>query len=173
MTDDNLFLRLQSGDEDSLSIIYERYRNEFIDWAIKRHNCTVEDAKDIFQNIVVIFFMKIKGEKMKTLNSSIKTYLFGIGKNLLKQRKEEHLSLDRCISVELEYVTEKDARKIDAITNGLSKMNPLCREILTDFYFKGAMMEDIALAYDYKNIQSAKTQKYKCLQKLKDLLTNK
>jgi hypothetical protein len=36
MTDDNLFLRLQSGDEDSLSIIYERYRNEFIDWAIKR-----------------------------------------------------------------------------------------------------------------------------------------
>ncbi len=57
MTDDNLFLRLQSGDEDSLSIIYERYRNEFIDWAIKRHNCTVEDAKDIFQNVVVIFFV--------------------------------------------------------------------------------------------------------------------
>ena len=125
MTDDNIFLRLQSGDEDGLSIIYERYRNEFVDWAIKRHYCTVEDAKDIFQNIVVIFFMKIKDRKIPILNSSIKTYLFGIGENLLMQRKGERLSLNRYISLEFESVTEKENEKIDAIINGRERLKPL------------------------------------------------
>lgn len=169
MTEESLFLRIKDGDDEAVKVLYEKYRGEFIQWAIKRHQSNEEEAKDVFQNIIVIFFSKVNSGKLAVLESSIKTYLFGIGKNLLKQRIED-LSLDEILISELVDAEKEDNEKLNILMSEMEKMSDLCTSILKHYYFNGYSMEDIAIEFDYKSIDSAKTQRYKCLQKLKNAI---
>lgn len=172
MTEESLFLRIKDGDEEAVKFLYEKYRDEFVQWAIKRHQSNEEEAKDVFQNIIVIFFSKVNSGKLTILESSIKTYLFGIGKNLLKQRNED-LSLDEILISELVDTGKEENEKLNILMSEMNKMSDLCTSILRYYYFNGYSMEDIAVEFNYKSVDSAKTQKYKCLQKLKNAIKSK
>lgn len=37
MTEESLFLRIKDGDEEAVKFLYEQYRDEFTQWAVKRH----------------------------------------------------------------------------------------------------------------------------------------
>jgi len=44
-----------------------------------------------------------------------------------------------------------------------------CRTIIQDFYMQNKSMQEICDKFGYTNPENAKTQKYKCLQRLKKL----
>ena len=44
-----------------------------------------------------------------------------------------------------------------------------CQTIISDFYLRNLSMQDICDKFGYTNADNAKTQKYKCLQRLKKL----
>jgi hypothetical protein len=44
-----------------------------------------------------------------------------------------------------------------------------CKTIMEDFYMHNKSMQDICERFGYTNADNAKTQKYKCLQRLKKL----
>ena len=55
------------------------------------------------------------------------------------------------------------------MTQSLSQLGEPCRAILEDYYMHNASMQEISLKFGYTNADNAKTQKYKCLQRLKKL----
>ena len=59
------------------------------------------------------------------------------------------------------------------MNNSLIDLGEPCSELIKDFYINKLSMEQIAEKFGYTNADNAKTQKYKCLQRLKKIFFEK
>ncbi|MCG8310896.1 MAG: sigma-70 family RNA polymerase sigma factor [Cytophagales bacterium] len=178
MKNHSLIERIRSTDsERALEEIYKNYRNEFFQWAVNKHLCSLEEAKDIFQQTVVIFYENIRYGRVTELTSQIKTYLFSIGKNkileLIRQKAKNPAHYTRIDYFDTDYLYsdfdedyEEELKKVERSLNMLG--NP-CSDILKNYYYHKRSMKEIAEILDYKNSDTVKNLKYKCLQRLRQI----
>ena len=59
------------------------------------------------------------------------------------------------------------------MNNSLELLGEPCKTLIQDFYIHKKSMDEIAEKFGYTNADNAKTQKYKCLQRLKKYFFNK
>ncbi|MEM6723138.1 MAG: sigma-70 family RNA polymerase sigma factor [Bacteroidota bacterium] len=140
----------------------------------------MEECKDLYQTVMVIFYENIVDGKLKELNSSIKTYLFAIGKNKCRELKrakarnipnvQDYLLVGEGMSKEEYEIYES---KMTSVEHALNMMDSKCSELLDRFYYKKQSMSEISEAMEYKNQATAKNMKYKCLQRLKSMIASK
>ncbi len=165
---------IKAGSEKILFQLYEAYRNEFLQWAVRNHRVTEEEAKDVFQEALVGLYRNVKAGKVDKLESSIKTYLFGIAKNVILnvlKRKDIETKAYENISIEHDNgINEK--HEMDGLTNLIKRLylaiGSPCKEILEMYYEREYDMESIALKVGYKNANVAKKKKYECLKALEE-----
>lgn len=158
--------------KETLAQLYSAHRDEFIQWCIKRFNVSPDQAMEAYQESVIIFYENIVSGKLKKLSSSAKTYLFAIGKNKLREffRVSVKLAHDDIVLLE-ELVEEPDTDKepfFNIMEKNFQKLNERCRELLNLFYFEQMSMDQITDQLSYKNVDSTKNQKYKCLKQLRE-----
>lgn len=174
--DQALIQQIKSGDEASLIKIYKEHRPAFLQWAQHSYRIDEEKAADAFQDAVVCLYRNIVRGKLETLTSSLKTYLFAIGKNVVRKKLQQPVALE---TDELWMVENLQAEPIDEFaTNDRQRlvarlMNTIgepCKSILELFYFRGFSMEAIAERLQYKNENVVKTQKLRCLTNLKNMV---
>jgi RNA polymerase sigma factor (sigma-70 family) len=175
MFDIKSIAEIKEGNEHTLTKIYKAYRDEFIRWSNRHYQCPEELAKDVYQVSIVIFYENIVSGKLTELKSSVKTYLFAIGKNkILEQnvelRKREKMQ-DYFVQEPLEEHTSAEEREeiMKALEKALGELGEPCKTLLELYYYKNFTIEQIASALGYKGNDSAKTQKYKCLTRLKKI----
>jgi len=173
---DDIIQRLRNGDESVLKEIYTNNRVPFLNWIIQKYGCDMEDAKEIFQLSVVTLYDNVVTGKLETLTSSIKTYLFSIGKNkwLEWNRKQGKIQYQKD-SLLFDHLEEKETPKVKEdlflqVEQVLKAMGDPCKKLLELVYFNRLSMHDICKQLHYKNEDSAKNAKYKCLQRLKKQL---
>lgn len=165
---------IKAGSEKILFQIYESYRNEFVSWAIRSHQVTIEEAKDVFQESVVALYKNVKNGKADNLDSTIKTYLFGIGKNIIlnsiKRKgievevfKQLNLNDDNGLNEHYEH-----QHMVQLVSRIYKAIGSPCKDILEMYYEKGFDMDSIANRMGYKNSDVAKKKKYECLKALED-----
>jgi hypothetical protein len=53
--------------------------------------------------------------------------------------------------------------------NAMSKIGEPCKSLLDAYYMQKKNMQELALEFGYTNADNAKTQKYKCLLRLKKI----
>ena len=169
--------KIRSGGQTELAIIYEEYRTEFLQWITKEYDCSMDDGKDLYQLVILIFYDNIKRGKLEHLVSSIKTYLFGIGKNLAKDnmRKEKKfipINQEKWIK---EYLIDEPDQQIDdnvfaMAKKALVKLGQPCQRLIELFYYENKSMQEITEAMNYKNADTAKNQKSKCMARLRKLV---
>ena len=175
MQDREIINQLRSGDEQALARIYESYRNEFISWLINRYKCDVEQARDHYQFAVLKLYENVISGKLSELNSTLKTYLFAIGKNkVLESKKTATRFVDDSLVTlkqedEIEDLKEKE-NKLITIEKCLEKLGDPCQSLLKQFYFYKKSMDEIATSFNYNNRDTAKNLKFKCLQRLRKLV---
>jgi len=178
MTDVELVHLVRSGDVAGLSFVYEKYRKEFLNWIRKFSGCSMDEAQEFYQAATLILYENIMSAKVTELQSTLKTYLFGIGKNLTYQhhRKNQRMEKARAeymIEVELlndsrhALEAEMDLR---VIAKCLTVIGEPCRQLLDHFYFLRKTMEEISTSMGYKNPETAKNQKYKCMERLRRMV---
>ena len=109
------------------------------------------------------------------LTCRINTFLYSIAKRLwLKQLQyksrftDEFNETDESIDLDWAEVGNKEDQ-FQAMHQALESMGEPCSTILKDFYMHASSMEDITEKFGYTNSDNAKTQKYKCLKRLKKL----
>lgn len=167
----------RQGNQAPLGALYTQYRGEFLGWSQQRYKVPEEVAIDIFQDVMVIFFRNVSQGKLTHLNSSIKTYLFGIGKNLLRrhlQRKGREIPLEEGFDVAdmeggtMKIVLQNERQR--ALHKALQKLGEPCRQLLELFYYKQLSMKEIQAEMAYKSVQVVKTQKSRCVQYLRKLI---
>lgn len=183
MNSKNYFLNLETsaiieaikaGSEKILFQLYESYRDEFVSWAIRNHQISIEEAKDVFQEAIVGLYKNVKGGKADSLESSIKTYLFGIGKNiilnLLKRKGIENKAYEQFTETQETVNPDYYDREhlVSLVSRIYSALGSPCKEVLELYYEKGFDMESVAMRLGYKNADVAKKKKYECLKSLED-----
>ena len=79
-------------------------------------------------------------------------------------------SVDEVVPVE-EELDAHEKRNADLIVmeNALNKIGEPCKSLLEAYYLQKKSMPEIADFFGYTNADNAKTQKYKCLVRLKKI----
>lgn len=171
--------KIRTHPEEILAAYYRDFRKEFLSWAFKSFGADNETASDCFQDAMIILYKNVQTGKLTELQSNVKTYLFSIGKNVLlrkfKQQSREIPMNDQLIQEhpldnldfpEL-YTGNEPENKIADLVQSLK--DP-CKSILRYFYFRGFSMEEIAEAMNYKNAQTVKAQKLRCIKEIQSLI---
>jgi RNA polymerase sigma factor (sigma-70 family) len=65
---------------------------------------------------------------------------------------------------EIGYDEEKE-QKMKVLEKVLNQVTERCKKIFELFYFKKESMTEIAKKLEFSSVNSAKTQKYKCMEK--------
>ncbi len=159
---------IKAGSEKILFQLYETYRDEFVSWAIRNHQVSIEEAKDVFQESVVGLYRNVKNGKADTLEASMKTYLFGIGKNIilnaLKRKGVEAKAYENFSEGYDNGINEhcEHEHLVNLVKMLYRAMGSPCKEILEMYYEKSFDMESVAARIGYKNADVAKKKKYEC-----------
>jgi RNA polymerase sigma factor (sigma-70 family) len=177
MTDQQLIELVREGDASGLSFVYEKHRREFLSWIRKFSHCSEDESREFYQAAMVILYENTMSGRLTELQSSLKTYLFGIGKNLALQshRKEGRLQQAKAEYMLQQHVLAEDGddsleTDLTLISLCFSKIGDPCHHLLDMFYFFKKNMEEIATELGYKNPETAKNQKYKCMERLRKLV---
>lgn len=145
---------------------------------VLNNNGSYDDARDIFQEAMVILYEKSKQPDFR-LTCQIKTFLYAISKRLWLKKLQHHglfmnntdLSLiEQVIPVEedLEAARQKDL-DFSIMDEAFQKIGEPCKSLLEAFYIKKKTMAELVDIFGYTNADNAKNQKYKCLMRLKKL----
>ncbi|MGF7038727.1 RNA polymerase sigma factor [Mucilaginibacter lappiensis] len=174
-TDSEIVLGILNNSEIVLKRLYTTYFPMILQLIIN-NNGNEDDAKDIYQEAIIVLYNKIKSGEFE-LSSKLKTYIYSVCRRLWLKRLsqmnryggdirdfEEYLPVDD----EVDNHNERDTQ-FNKMENALQLLGEPCKTIMEDFYIHNRSMQDICERFGYTNADNAKTQKYKCLQRLKKL----
>lgn len=160
--------------EEALNTLY-KIHYPAIKKLITKNQGTANDAKDIFQDAIIIFYKQTRKEEFQ-LRSSIQTYLYSVSRNLWltclnKRKKEVQLPDNREVvsldETQMELLYKRDEANV--LRELIGKLGEKCRELLLAYFFEKMKMAQIANNLGYSNEQVAKNKKYKCMLRLKNL----
>lgn len=166
---------LAANDKTAIETIYRENYGIIQSFILKNHGYS-QDARDIFQEAMIVLFEKASSGTFE-LNCQIKTYLYSVCRRLWL-KKLQHLQRyaapndvsEEIIPVEEELeIHEKRNEDFNLMEQALEKIGEPCRSLLQAYYFQKRNMQDIAEDFGYTNADNAKTQKYKCLIRLKKI----
>jgi RNA polymerase sigma factor (sigma-70 family) len=171
MRDSEVLERLCRGDEKALDYLYKKYYRMMTRLVIS-NNGTEQDAKDIFQDALIIFWQKATSGNL-VLTSKISTFLYSICLNLWRKELERKSKLSNEEQDGEDYQDNDKKEQIKIITECIEQLGDTCKKILTYHYFDGLSMNDIAEKLGFANTDTAKTKKYKCKKRLDELIKSK
>ncbi|MEJ7627011.1 MAG: sigma-70 family RNA polymerase sigma factor [Ferruginibacter sp.] len=160
------------------SIIERIYRENYnmIQGLVLNNSGSSDDAADIFQEIMIVLFEKSRLESFE-LSCQLKTFIYSIGRRLWLKRLQSNQRLyktvestEDIVSVEEDIeVHEKRQSEFLIMESAMGKIGEPCKSLLEAYYIQKKQMLQIAADFGYTNADNAKTQKYKCLVRLKKL----
>ena len=149
-------------------------------WLLKNGG-NENDAADIFQEAMVILFEKAQQETFR-LTCRIGTYVFAVSKHLWykklqKQQKQPGSLPDNAgMDEQMDWAYEDEInvhheREVhyEQLNAALGQLGEPCSSLLKAFYHQDKSMNEIAADFGYTNPDNAKTQKYKCLARLRKI----
>jgi RNA polymerase sigma factor (sigma-70 family) len=171
-------LKDNSRRNEALEYIYNENKNS-ISNLILNNNGSINQAKDIFQDCLIVFYENVINNKYLK-QSKISTYIFSIAKfkwlNELKriQTKEKHIqniNIENKNNTTTEsaydsFISTEHENQVMAIFNLLGKK---CRSLLLQSIYYNLSMKEIKENDNYNSEQLVRNKKYKCLNKLKAL----
>ena len=174
-TDSEVILGILNNSESVLKRLYLAYFPMILQFIINNNGST-DDAKDVYQEAIIVLYNKVKTGDFE-LSSKLKTYIYSICRRLWLKRLsqlnkyggdikdfQDYLSVDD----ETEKNNERDIQ-FNKMGAAMQLLGEPCKAIIEDYYINNKSMQEICESFGYTNADNAKTQKYKCLQRLKKL----
>ncbi|MGV6830107.1 MAG: RNA polymerase sigma factor [bacterium] len=165
---------LRADDRSALAYIYEAHKDEFVNFS-KRYELRIEDSLDIYQDAIIAMYQNFVTQQLQLQSSSIKTYLFGIGKhkiyNKLKVDKKYLQVVPKKESYEEVILEESNLTYYqDQLVKLLANMSESCKEILRLYYYRNLTVNEIVTLTNYKDANTVKSHKSRCMKTLKSMV---
>lgn len=166
----DLQARLRNDDKKALEEVYVLYKEAFINYGL-RFQLDKEDLIDVYQDSVIAMYQNFTRKKVHLEKSTLKTYLFSIGKHKIYDRLKERKLLVGGIIVEDDYeeitleeitLTKEEAQ----LRKYFSHLGESCQHILKLFYYRSLTVKEIIEQTHYKDANTVKSHKSRCLKKL-------
>ncbi len=168
-SDKEIIKGIISHDHTVLNYVYKELL-PYVDAYVVHHGGNSENARDIFQEGMIIIYRKIESGKF-TLQCKFSTYLYAVCKRLWIQERKKYLQrLEKLkeINVVAEssavYETEPDAMQ-ELFQKHFNKLSPECQQMLR-MYFNGVPLEEIRKLLGMKTVHHASDKKYRCKKNL-------
>ena len=162
-------------------------RKEYSFWA------SDDDCRIMVQDSMFTLFNKVHNGTLTVLTCSLKTYVIGILKKIAtnkasKKSKEPSLFFEQgnddtqdsiefaMIPMVLERWQDKENDEFqeqlqEEVRKLVENMDDSCRTILWSYYWEGKKMKEIADVLNYSGKDVAKSQKSRCMTKVKEAMT--
>ncbi len=182
-TDAALLQGLALGTDAATERIYKQCYPVIAHW-ISVNGGDEADSADLFQEAMLVLWNKARDPQFE-LSCAIGTYLFSVARRLwlkrLQQRRQSPSALWDNAGAEdapdwaaEEGIAQHEEREVqfNQLEAALAQLGEPCAALLKAFYTEGKSMQEIAVEAGYTGADTAKTQKYKCLTRLKKLFFN-
>lgn len=171
MKDQEVLEKIGRGEEKALDYLYKKYYR-MMTRIVTSNNGTEQDAKDIYQDALIVFWQKAASGKL-VLTSKISTYLYSICQNLWRKELDRKSRMVNETKDGETYTDQDGKERSRIIQECIAALGETCQKVLTYYYFDGLSMELIAEKMGFANTDTAKTKKYKCKKKLDELIKSK
>jgi RNA polymerase sigma factor (sigma-70 family) len=166
---------LAQNDSKAIETIYKDNFN-MVQAYILNNNGSYDEARDIFQEAMIALYEKAQSESF-VLTCKINTYVYSICRRLWLKRLQQLGrytnqvdGLEETVQVEEDLeIHEKRNADFTIMERALNSLGEPCRSLIEGFYIKKMDMQALSKQFGYTNADNAKTQKYKCLMRLKKL----
>ena len=178
MDDHHIVELIRTGSNDlALKALYQNFG--IIRKLIRSRGGTTKDAEDIFQEALIILLNKARDPQSQlTLTSKLSTWLFSVSRFLWNdqlKRRQSHIPVDdvpslgavESVGTDAAICEETRMRLVEQIIHNLKDR---CRELLLLFYHHKLDLDTIAGRMGYSSANTAKNQKYKCLEAARNQL---
>lgn len=178
-SDEELLEALKSSRMDAAVRFLYREHFSFLSRYVLSNSGSEQDSEDIFQEVVVAFINLARADKFRG-ESSVKTFLFALNKNMwlneLKRRsramaREEKYERQNQAETQTADLALEMAQTKTELMKILDELGETCKKILLLFYFENRSMKEILTTLPYENEQVVRNKKSKCLKKLESLVT--
>lgn len=194
MTDKEYIRRFAVNDQSAIAGFYDRVYPQFVLYFRNKYSKLEDYSMDLFHDSFMAMYDNILCGKLTpgNLTSSLYQYLLGIAirKMQATDRKtheldkvpiyhigpEDEVTIDKKVQKKLmeEADTEESEKKLeelkDFVERAVSELTPPCDELLRHFYWDRMSGNEIAATMNYSNADSVKTQKSKCMKKIKPIV---
>lgn len=185
MTDSQLLFGIMQNDERAWRFICRTMKSGFVSIIGQRFpfgNFSKEDMEDLFQTSCIVLMQKVKeGAVSVSREGALFSYLVQVGKltanNLI--RKRSSLSIEDMVTIpdnphkeDEDYdisVDEKQQAQDEFIDRVFEKLSPECKTLFKHYYWGHKTLDEIASILGMRNADSAKSKKFKCMKKAKDI----
>ena len=163
---------IKKQNEKVIAEIYTRFFPSVRHY-IYRNNGNKDDARDIFNDAILILLEKARDDKLD-LNCSLKTYIYAISRNLwlkkINSEKVDHINyfdieetLEGANILEDNFFNFNRAHLL--FQKHLLRLSPACRNLI-QYFLEGKSFNEITILMNYKNESYARKRKYRCVQTL-------
>src|SRR5690606_34482457 len=138
---------LQNGGTAALDVIYLRYKSGVLAFA-KRDPIDPQVALDIYHDSMIALYENAVKGKLDELKSSIKTYLYAIGKYkifaYLKSNPQQEERLADELTEELTlFEIDTTEEQLKLLQRAYLQLGAKCQQVLHLFYYKRLKLKDI------------------------------
>jgi len=182
MTEQAIIEKLKLKDEGTIIDLYNEYKNPFFLF-IKGKVTALdnENIQDLYQEAWYAVYKNIKDGKLLELTSTLKTYLFQIGRNQalslikrLESRGGDKEIVDEVWEDDTHDIEDQHTKRSNILRQAIGELTETCRNIMKLFYFEDKKLDEIVyLLDDFSSKDALKTKKYKCMKRLEKLVKDK
>lgn len=178
MTEEKKLEELRKGNHSVFKHFYKHYG--IVENMVLGNNGTKEDAKDIFQNALIVFYKNALDPEFK-LKAKISTYIYSVSKRLWMRKltkEKPHHTVSLTNDYDLKLVHESKVKLLEEpptplheyIIKKLDELGDPCKSIIVMHEYYKLKMSQIARKMGYANEHTTRQQKYKCLLKLRKMI---
>jgi RNA polymerase sigma factor (sigma-70 family) len=157
-------------DDEVFMYLYKESFKEIL-WLIRSNNGNEDDAKDIFQDAMMVLHYKISIEKIE-FTCSPKTFLYAVSKNLWmkelgRRSKQLYIPVEDLEYVLNDEVTEnkEDQKLLKLYYRHFKELSNECKKIL-HLHLKNLSVQEITRRLGFKSDAYTMDRKYRCKQRL-------
>ncbi|MEM8763137.1 MAG: RNA polymerase sigma factor [Bacteroidota bacterium] len=165
--------RLREGDKKALGQLYSAYKAAFLAYFRERVAVGM-DIEDLYQDSVIAVYQNYVLNQLQLKKGSVKTYLFAVGKNKLAAKfnaSKSYVKEDFLLTQPYFEVDEDQMRmEQQLLLKEFKQLGEKCREMLRLHYYRGLTDKEIVEKTGYKDENTIKSYRSRCLKKLKEAI---
>jgi len=176
--DEEVILKIKEGNQKVIRQLHSDLKSSFKKYFFSK-NVDEDTALDIYNQSFTIFYQNVQSGKIQPpLKSTIKTYLHGIGKNLLmqfweKSKKTRYEPLDDVLKSPEIFDFYHHQEQKEFVRALLLSLDDSCRKILELSFIKGYSDNAIMTELGLSNENAVRQKKFRCLDKIRKLVVSK
>jgi RNA polymerase sigma factor (sigma-70 family) len=183
LEDNRLIRSLANDEQDAFQQVYKDCF-PMVTRSLQNMKAEPFEAEEVFHASLLVLYEKAKQEDF-LLSCKVSTFLVAVArKKWLKQLEQNkkltlkeseyakmHENDSASVLFDIALIQEQE-EKLASLHKALNELGSPCNELIKAFYIESMSMKAIAEKFEYTNADNAKTQKHKCLKRLKRLFFN-